>query len=174
MNRGGLGSRGLNIDLQKQLNGDATPKITRFGSTFAPGDKVIQMVNNDDKNVFNGDIGFIAQIDLEEGSINIQFDGRMVDYSMSELDEISLAYAISIHKSQGSEFPMVVMPVTTQHYTLLARNLLYTGVTRGKRLVVLVVQKRAVGIAVNNNKESKRLTKLSQRLQDEFSASSPR
>jgi exodeoxyribonuclease V alpha subunit len=165
MNRGGLGSRGLNVDLQKRLNGDAEPKINRFGSTYAPGDKIIQGVNNYDKDVFNGDIGFISSIDLEEGIVNIQFDQRIVNYDLHELDEINLAYAISIHKSQGSEFPIVVMPIVMQHYMLLARNLVYTGITRGKKLVILLGQKKAVGMAVSNNKEANRLTKLAQRLQ---------
>ena len=164
MNRGGLGSRGLNVDLQKSLNGNAEPKINRFGSTYAPGDKIIQVINNYDKDVFNGDIGFIGSIDLEEGTVNIQFDQRVVNYDLHELDEINLAYAISIHKSQGSEFPIVVMPMVMQHYMLLARNLLYTGITRGKKLVILLGQKKAVGMAVSNNKEANRLTKLAQRL----------
>lgn len=165
MNRGGLGSRGLNVDLQKKLNAHSEPKITRFGSTYSPGDKVIQMTNNYDKDVFNGDIGFIEQIDLEDGVVKIRFDHTIKEYETNELDEISLAYAISIHKSQGSEFPIVVIPLATQHYTLLARNLLYTGMTRGKRLVVLIGQKKAIGMAVGNNKEANRLTKLTQRLQ---------
>ena len=164
MNRGGLGSRGLNVDLQKRLNAQSEPKITRFGSTYSPGDKVIQMTNNYDKEVFNGDIGFIERIDLEEGIVKIQFDQNLKEYETNELDEISLAYAISIHKSQGSEFPIIVIPLATQHYTLLARNLLYTGITRGKELVVLVGQKKAIGMAVRNNKEAHRLTNLSERL----------
>ncbi len=166
MNRGGLGSRGLNVDLQKRLNAQAEPKITRFGSTYSPGDKVIQMTNNYDKKVFNGDIGFIERIDLEEGIVKIRFDQNLKDYETNELDEISLAYAISIHKSQGSEFPIIVIPLATQHYTLLARNLLYTGITRGKQLVVLIGQKKAIGMAVHNNKEAHRLTKLSERLNE--------
>ena len=166
MNRGGLGARSLNIILQTALNGQAEPKITRFGWTFAPGDKVIQMVNNYDKDVFNGDVGIIRQIDLEESTLTIFFDGRPVEYDFNELDEVSLAYAISIHKSQGSEYPAVVIPIATQHYTLLARNLLYTAVTRGKKLVVLVGQKKAVGIAVHNVESKHRLTKLSERLKD--------
>lgn len=164
MKRGGLGSNALNINLQKMLNGASEPKITRYGTTFAPGDKVIQIINNYDKEVFNGDIGFITQIDLEDSSLKISFDTRTVIYDFNELDEMNLAYAISIHKSQGSEFPIVVIPLSTQHYALLARNLLYTAVTRGKQLVVLVGQKKAVGMAVNNNQENKRLTKLSERL----------
>lgn len=164
MNRGGLGSRGLNVELQRQLNGNATPTVTRFGSTYAPGDKVIQMKNNYDKEVFNGDIGVIEQIDSEQALVKIRFDQQLKEYEVHELDEISLAYAISIHKSQGSEFPIVIIPLATQHFTLLARNLLYTGITRGKRLVVLIGQKKAIGMAVRNNKEAKRLTKLADRL----------
>ena len=164
MNRGGLGTSALNVTLQKQLNGDAEPTITRFGTTFAPGDKVIQLVNNYDKDVFNGDIGFISQINLLDATLTIHFDQRAVSYDFSELDEISLAYAISIHKSQGSEFPIIVLPISTQHYVLLAKNLLYTGVTRGKRLVVLVGQKRAVWMAINNTQSAARLTNLRTRL----------
>ena len=164
MNRGGLGSRALNAALQQQLNGDSEPKITRFGTTFSPGDKVIQMVNNYDKEVFNGDLGFIERIDLEANLITIRFDQNNKVYEAHELDELSLAYAISIHKSQGSEFPIVVLPLATQHFTLLARNLLYTGITRGKKLVVLIGQKQAIGMAVNNNKEANRMTKLAERL----------
>jgi len=164
MNRGGLGSQGLNAALQEQLNGSSEPKITRFGTTFSPGDKVIQMTNNYNKEVFNGDIGFIERINLEDGVVSIRFDQQLKDYESSELDELSLAYAISIHKSQGSEFPIVVMPIAMQHFTLLARNLLYTGITRGKKLVVLIGQKKAIGMAVRNNKEANRLTKLALRL----------
>lgn len=165
MNRGGLGSWSLNAALQKRLNGHAEPKVTQFGMTFAPGDKVIQTVNNYDKEVFNGDIGFVTQVDLEENLVKVSFDHRTVDYDFNELDEINLAYAISIHKSQGSEFPVVVIPLSMQHYMLLARNLLYTGVTRGKQLVVLIGEKKAIWMAVKNNRENKRLTKLSDRLQ---------
>lgn len=165
MNRGGLGARSLNIALQAELNGHATPKVERFGSVYAPGDKVIQMRNNYDKDVFNGDIGFIESVDLEAGELQIKFDNSLKTYRINELDEVNLAYAISIHKSQGSEFPVVVMPLATQHFTLLARNLLYTGITRGKSRVVLIGQKKAIGMAVHNNKEANRLTKLAERLQ---------
>lgn len=166
MNRGGLGTQALNQALQQKLNGKSEPKITRFGMTFSPGDKVIQTVNNYDKDIFNGDIGFVKSIDIEAGITKIDFDQKSVDYEFNELDEVTLAYAISIHKSQGSEFPVVVLPVAMQHFMLLARNLLYTGVTRGKRLVVLIGEKKALGMAVNNNKVTKRLTKLAQRLND--------
>jgi exodeoxyribonuclease V alpha subunit len=166
MNRGSLGSVALNIALQKKLNGEAEPKVTRYGFTFSPGDKVIQTVNNYDKEVFNGDIGFVTNVNLIDSIITVSFDNRIVEYTFNDLDELSLAYAISIHKSQGSEFPAVVMVLSVQHYMLLARNLLYTGVTRGKRLVVLIGEKRAVQIAVKNNRENKRLTTLSQRLKE--------
>ncbi len=164
MNRGQLGTIALNSVLQQALNGEAQPKISRFGLTYSPGDKVIQTVNNYDKDVFNGDIGFIAHIDLDKAVVKIAFDHKIVEYEFNELDELSLAYAISIHKSQGSEFPIVIIIVSTQHYLMLAKNLLYTGVTRGKRLVILLGSKKAVHIAVNNNQENKRLTKLAEHL----------
>ncbi|MFM2006214.1 MAG: hypothetical protein RLZZ09_1869 [Pseudomonadota bacterium] len=164
MNRGGLGVRALNVELQQRLNGDSEPKINRFGSTFAPGDKVLQTVNNYDKDVFNGDIGRIDTIDLEESLVHIDFDGRLVDYEFGELDEVSLAYATSIHKSQGSEYPAVVIPLTTQHYMLLERNLVYTGVTRGKQLVVILAQPKALAMAVRTQKSARRLTHLPARL----------
>jgi len=165
MNQGGLGARSLNLELQQRLNADAHPRITRFGWTYAPGDKVIQTVNNYDKEVFNGDIGRIRRIDEEEGLVAVEYDGRLVEYELGELDEISLAYATTIHKSQGSEYPAVVIPLATRHYMLLERNLLYTAVTRGKRLVVLIAQPRALGMAVKRKLSVKRLTKLRQRLQ---------
>ena len=164
MNRGGLGAHALNEDLRGRLNAAAEPRLTRFGSTFAPGDKVIQMVNNYDREVFNGDIGFVREIDLEEGRMNMEFDGRCVTCEFGELDEVSLAYAVSIHKSQGSEYPVVVIPLVMQHYTLLERNLLYTAITRGKKLVVIIGQPRALALAVRNRRASRRITGLAQRL----------
>ncbi|MGZ8929433.1 MAG: SF1B family DNA helicase RecD2, partial [Methylosarcina sp.] len=164
MNRGGLGARSLNVELQARLNGESEPKITKYGSTYAPGDKVIQNINNYDKEVFNGDIGTVQKIDLEESLLQIQFDDRLVEYEFNELDEISLAYATSIHKSQGSEYPVVVIPLAMQHYMLLERNLLYTGVTRGKKLVVIVAQPKALAMAVRTQRSHKRLTNLVTRL----------
>jgi len=164
MNRGGLGARSLNVELQQRLNPDAHPRITRFGWTYAPGDKVIQTVNNYDKEVFNGDIGRVVRIDEEEGLVFVEVDGRRVEYELGELDELSLAYAATVHKSQGSEYPAVVIPLSTQHYALLERNLLYTGVTRGKRLVVLIAQTKALAMAVKRELSVKRLTNLRQRL----------
>jgi exodeoxyribonuclease V alpha subunit len=164
MNRGGLGVRALNIEFQQWLNGQAEPKVTKFGTTFAPGDKVIQMVNDYDKDVFNGDIGRITSIDQEESTLVVDFDGRTVTYDLSELDELALAYAASIHKSQGSEYPAVVIPLALQHYMLLERNLLYTAVTRGKKLVVVIAELKALAMAVRNRKAKKRVTRLAERL----------
>jgi len=164
MNRGGLGARSLNIDLQARLNPDGYPRISRFGWSYAPNDKVIQTVNNYDKEVFNGDIGQVIRIDEEEGLIGIDFDGRVVEYESGELDEISLAYATSVHKSQGSEYPAVVIPLAMQHYMLLERNLLYTAVTRGRKLVVIIGQMKALAMAVKRTGSMKRLTNLQHRL----------
>ena len=164
MNRGGLGAHALNAELQKVLNGNSEPKITRFGTTYSPGDKIIQTVNNYDKEVFNGDIGQILEIDTEESSLKADYDGRIVEYEFGELDEVSLAYATSIHKSQGSEYPAVVIPLAMQHYMLLERNLIYTAVTRGKKLVTIIGQPKALGMAVRNKNATKRLTNLTARL----------
>ena len=160
MNRGGVGARSLNIELQKALNPAGDKKIERFGWTFAPGDKVMQVENDYDKDVYNGDIGTIADVDADEGEVAVDFDGRTVVFAFGELDTLVPAYAATIHKSQGSEYPAVVIPVMTQHYTMLQRNLLYTGVTRGRKLVVLVGQKRAVAIAVKNAAGRRRWSKL--------------
>jgi len=165
MNRGGLGARSLNVELQQRLNPRSEPRITRFGWTYAPGDKVIQTVNNYDKDVFNGDIGRIVRIDEEEGLVFIDYDGRRVEYETGELDEVSLAYATTVHKSQGSEYPAVVIPFGMPHYMLLERNLLYTAVTRGKKLVVVIGQTKALAMAVNRLGSVKRLTNLQTRLQ---------
>ena len=164
MNRGSLGTRSLNVDLQKRLNAGAEPQVSRFGWSYAPRDKVIQTVNNYDKEVFNGDIGQVSRVDLDEEQIHVAFDDRTVCYDFTELDEIALAYATSVHKSQGSEYPAVVIPLAMQHYLLLQRNLLYTAVTRGKRLVVLIGEPRALGMAIRNARSARRLTNLSARL----------
>lgn len=165
MQRGGLGATNLNAILQERLNPDAKPRITRFGQTYAPGDKVMQVINNYDKDVFNGDIGRVQAIDEEEGTMQIDFEGRRVDYALGELDELVLAYATSIHKSQGSEYLAVVIVLAMQHYTLLQRNLLYTAITRGKKRVVVIGQFKAIAMAVKNSQDSKRLTGLEQALQ---------
>ena len=150
MNRGGIGARSLNIELQTALNPSGDRKVKRFGWTFAPGDKVMQIENDYDKEVYNGDIGYIDEVDQDSGELIVRFDGRNVTYGFGELDTLVPAYAVTIHKSQGSEYSAVVIPVLTQHYTMLQRNLRYTGVTRGKRLVVLVGQRKAIAIAVRN------------------------
>lgn len=166
MHRGDIGVRGMNEDLQKILNGEAEPKVLRYGNTYSSGDKVMQITNNYDKDVFNGDIGFIKSMDLDEKSLKVDFDDRIVEYYFDELDELVLAYACTIHKSQGSEYPAVVIPVATQHYMMLQRNLLYTGITRGKKLVVLVGQKKALSMAVKNIKANMRVTQLAFRINE--------
>ena len=160
MNRGDVAARSLNIELQAALNPAGERKVERFGWTFAPGDKVMQIENDYDEEVYNGDIGFIADVDPEAGELVASFDGRLVTYGFGELDTLVLAYAANIHKSQGSEHPAVIIPVMTQHYPMLQRNLLYTGLTRGKRLVVLVGQKKAIAIAVRNVSGRRRWSKL--------------
>ncbi|PYR51869.1 MAG: ATP-dependent RecD-like DNA helicase [Acidobacteria bacterium] len=160
MNRGGVGARSLNIALQQALNPAGERTVERFGWTFAPGDKVMQIENDYDKDVYNGDIGYIDDVDPEAAELTASFDGRTVTYGFGELDTLVPAYAATIHKSQGSEYPAVVIPVMTQHYTMLQRNLLYTGVTRGKKLVVLVGQKKAIAIAVRSISGRRRWSKL--------------
>jgi len=162
MNRGGVGARSLNIELQAVLNPAGDKKVERFGWTFAPGDKVMQIENDYDKDVYNGDIGMIEDVDLSEGEVAVNFDGRTVTFAFGELDTLVPAYAATIHKSQGSEYPAVVIPVMTQHYAMLQRNLIYTGVTRGKKLVVLVGQKKALAIAVKNVSGRRRWSKLNE------------
>jgi exodeoxyribonuclease V alpha subunit len=162
MNRGGVGARSLNIELQAALNPAGDRKVERFGWTFAPGDKVMQIENDYDKEVYNGDIGYVDDVDHDAGELSASFDGRSVTYGFGELDTLVPAYAATIHKSQGSEYPAVVIPMMTQHYTMLQRNLLYTGVTRGKKLVVLVGQKKAVAIAVKNVSGRRRWSKLNE------------
>ena len=162
MNRGSLGVRELNIALQRVLNPvrNGEPAIERYGWRFQKGDKVIQTENNYDKDVFNGDIGIVEKVDAVEQEVTIRVDDRLVKYDFGELDEVSLAYAVSIHKSQGSEFPAVVIPLAMQHFMLLQRNLIYTGITRGKRLLVLVGQRKALGIAVRNDRTQRRYSGL--------------
>jgi exodeoxyribonuclease V alpha subunit len=169
MNRGSLGVRELNVRLQAELNPakPAEPAVDRFGWQFRIRDKVMQTRNNYDKEVFNGDIGQITGIDLFEREVKIRFENREVLYDFGELDEVTLAYAITVHKSQGSEFPVVVMPLAMQQYLLLQRNLLYTGVTRGRKLVVLIGQKQALATAIRNNRTRQRFSGLLTRLRAE-------
>jgi exodeoxyribonuclease V alpha subunit len=160
MNRGALGARSLNLHLQAALNPSPADKVEKFGWIFALGDKVMQIENDYDKEVYNGDVGYVISIDSEECTLTVDVDGREVVYDFGELDRLVLAYATTIHKSQGSEYPAVVIPLTRQHYMMLRRNLLYTGVTRGKRLVILVGDKRAVAIAVKGVVGRRRWSKL--------------
>lgn len=163
MHRGVVGALNLNVALQETLNpGD--DGLVRGNRRFRVRDKVMQIRNNYDKEVYNGDVGRIERIDPVGQSVTIGFDGRSITYDYAEMDEIVLAYAVSVHKAQGSEYPVVVMPVLIQHYMLLQRNLIYTAVTRGRKLVVLVGTHKALAIGINNNKTSKRYTHLRQRL----------
>jgi exodeoxyribonuclease V alpha subunit len=174
MARGGCGSRSLNLELQKLLNPDPAEQVERFGWRFAPGDKVMQIANDYEKEVFNGDVGTIDAIDSDNSELSVLFPiseagpgaekvgSRAVVYGWGELDHLVPAYACTIHKSQGSEYPAVVIPLLTQHYAMLQRNLVYTGLTRGKQLVVLVGQKKALAMAVKNHLSRKRYTKLAE------------
>ncbi|MET0428247.1 MAG: ATP-binding domain-containing protein, partial [Microvirga sp.] len=157
---GVLGARNLNHELQAVLNPNPAISVERFGWRFSPGDRVMESQNDYDREVFNGDLGTVASIDEDEGAVIVDFDGREVVYPYGELDTLVPAYATTIHKSQGSEYPAVVIPLAMQHWTMLARNLLYTGVTRGKRLVVLLGQRKALGIAVRGGNTRPRWTKL--------------
>ena len=169
MYRGPAGVDAINTRLQAALNPPAPDKVERslYGSIFRVGDKVMQTQNNYDKEVFNGDIGWIQSISILDHTIEVNFDGKKVAYDWSEADQLTLAYAISIHKAQGSEFPSVVVPILTNHYMMLQRNLLYTAVTRAKKLCVLVGDQRAIHIAVKNNRVAQRYTALDLRLQQE-------
>jgi len=170
MARGGCGSRSLNIELQQLLNPDPVEQVERFGWRFAPGDKVMQIANDYEKEVFNGDVGTIDAIDADNSELGVLFPtseagvqgSRVVVYGWGELDHLVPAYACTIHKSQGSEYPAVVIPLLTQHYAMLQRNLVYTGLTRGKQLVVLVGQKKALAMAVKNHLGRRRYTKLAE------------
>jgi len=163
MHRGTVGAGNLNVELQKALN-PGEEGVLRGGRLFRVNDKIMQIVNNYDKEVYNGDIGRISSIDEEEKEVKVIVDDREIVYDYSDLDELVHAYAVSIHKSQGSEYPAVVIPILIQHYMLLQRNLLYTGVTRGKKLVIIVGTKKAMAIAVKNNRTEKRYTLLKERL----------
>ena len=165
MTRGDSGTIQLNAALQASLNTN-TVSIKYGSSVYKLGDKVMQIRNNYDKSVFNGDIGTISAIDNEDRTIQIKFDGNDIEYDVSELDEVALAYAVTVHKSQGSEYPIVVCPVTTQHYMMLQKNLLYTAITRAKKVLVLIGSKKALSIAVRNKKSAERNTLLAQRLQE--------
>ena len=165
MHKGVIGAQNLNQVLQEALN-KSQVELSRGGRMYKLGDKVMQIKNDYDKDVFNGDIGRIAGIDTEEQEVIVDFDGRQVTYDFSDLNELVLAYAVSVHKSQGSEYPVVVMPVHISHYMLLQRNLIYTGVTRARKLVIIVGTKKALSIGIRNNKIQSRFTGLSRRLKE--------
>ncbi|MBR8703072.1 SF1B family DNA helicase RecD2 [Porphyromonas levii] len=163
MQRGVVGAANLNMALQQALNHN-TAALVRGGYTFKEGDRVMQLRNNYDKDIYNGDLGYVRSVDMEERTLTVNFDGQMVEYEASELDELTLAYATTIHKSQGSEYPIVVMPVLMTHYVMLQRNLIYTGITRAKKICVLVGQTKALAYAIHNMKVLKRNTRLKERL----------
>ena len=170
MHKGVLGTQNLNQKLQEALNPGGKWEITRGDTVFRRHDKVMQVRNNYEKEVFNGDIGVIQSIDRERQEVVVLHDGGPVIYDFSDLDEIVLAYAVSVHKSQGSEYPAVVLPLMPQHYLLLQRNLIYTAVTRARRLVVLVGSKKALAMAVKNESPMTRHTLLAERLIAEWNS----
>jgi exodeoxyribonuclease V alpha subunit len=163
MHKGVVGAANLNHRLQEVLN-PVNGAVKLGDRAFRVNDKVMQIRNNYDKEVFNGDIGRIAAIDPRERRLTAVFDSRNIVYDFSELDELVLAYAVSVHKSQGSEYPAVIFPILTQHYILLQRNLIYTAVTRGRNLVVMVGSRKALAIGVNNSQTRQRFTRLRERL----------
>ena len=182
MQRGVVGATNLNLALQEALNPTEQeifmrgrgavmmPKDTlrRSGFAFRADDKVMQIKNNYDKEVFNGDIGIIESVDAEDRTLKVNFDNRVVEYDVTELDEIVHAYATTIHKSQGSEYPIVVMPILMNHYVMLQRNLIYTGITRAKKILVMVGTKKALSYAIRNLTVMKRNTLLKERLFDPY------
>lgn len=169
MNKGAIGTQKLNYDLQQILNPGSKPAITYAGTQLKVDDRVMQIKNNYDKKVFNGDIGTISSLSTEERSMTVQFDNHTATYAYEELNEITLAYSITIHKSQGSEYDAVIVPLFTQHFTLLQRNLIYTAITRAKKVCFFIGQIKAIAIAVNNNKTVDRLSFLQQFLTEELS-----
>ena len=167
MQRGVVGAANLNMALQNALN-PSQIALNRGGYSFRQGDRVMQLRNNYDKDVFNGDLGYVESVDMEERTLLVNFEERLVEYEASELDELTLAYATTIHKSQGSEYPIVVMPVLMTHYVMLQRNLIYTGITRAKKICVLIGTKKALSFAIRNMSVLKRNTKLKERLNPEL------
>lgn len=163
MQRGVVGAANLNLLLQQALN-PSGPSLNRGGYTYRQGDRVMQQCNNYDKDVFNGDLGYIREVDTEERTLKVDFDGKWVEYDVTELDELTLAYATTIHKAQGSEYPIVVMPVLMTHFVMLQRNLIYTGITRAKKICVLIGATKALAYAVRNMSVLKRNTSLRERL----------
>lgn len=169
MNRGCCGALALNELMQKELNPGPKPEFRSGERVYRSGDRVMQIVNNYDKSVFNGDLGYVREINQKEKTFSVQFDVGMVEYEFYESDQLRLAYAVTVHKSQGSEFPVVVMPVVTQHFVMLQRNLIYTGMTRAKKLLIMIGTRKALAMAVGNNKPMMRCTRLVRRLSTSMS-----
>jgi exodeoxyribonuclease V alpha subunit len=167
MRRNLLGAENLNAAIQARLNGNG-PAVQRGAVFFRAGDRVMQLRNNYDKDVYNGDIGFIQSVDPSERTLTVLFDGRAVVYKSGDLDELTLAYATTIHKSQGSEYPAVIILLHNQHYMMLQRNLLYTAITRGRKLVLVIGSRYAVSKAIETNTVRERRTALAERLQEEM------
>ncbi len=166
MTRGDIGTRNLNKVLQELVNPPHSSKneLVRGGSILRVGDRVIQLVNDYNREVFNGDLGVIEFIDLEELDVIVRYENRSVTYDLADLNEIGLAWAVTIHKSQGSEYPVVILPIFMQHYMMLSRNLIYTGLTRARKLAVVVGSQKAIGLAVRQVKDRERYTLLDKRL----------
>ena len=170
MNRGATGTQKLNHDLQQLLNPDIQgPQTMSMGVTYRIKDRVMQIRNNYDKKIFNGDIGTITDIDMDEQMVMVDFDGFTISYSFDEMNELVLAYAITIHKSQGSEYDAVIIPIFMQHFMLLQRNLIYTAITRAKKLCIFIGQTKAIAMGIKNAKQEQRITFLSQFLTEQLS-----
>ena len=169
---GAVGVHQLNDRLREALNPTGT-EVTRFGRTFRMGDRVLQTVNNYDKDLFNGDLGWVTGVDHAAGRVAVSFEETGVDYDFLELDELQPSFATTVHRAQGSEFPAVVVPLLTQHYPMLQRNLLYTAITRGRRLVVVVGSRKALAMAVRNGRPGERNTMLRARLAGTGTGSGP-
>jgi exodeoxyribonuclease V alpha subunit len=166
MTRGVIGTRNLNRVLQELINPPTPDKVevVRGGSTLRVGDRVIQQTNDYQREVFNGDMGVVTAIDTTEQEVTVQYSERHVTYDYADLNEIALAWSVSIHKSQGSEYPVVILPLYMQHYLMLSRNLLYTGLTRAKKLAIVIGAKKAIAIALHSTDKQQRYTRLKQRL----------
>ena len=169
MHKGDVGTSTLNHLLQERLNPKRGPELKRGYATFRKGDRVLQLKNNYDKEVFNGDLGWVHEVDPEEGSLSVDFDGNLVAFDATELEDLTLAYAVSVHKSQGCEYPAIVVPVVTQHYVLLMRNLLYTALTRARKLAVFIGSEKALAIGLENVNSGARMTHLRHRIRAIFS-----
>ncbi|MDO9630600.1 MAG: ATP-binding domain-containing protein, partial [Humidesulfovibrio sp.] len=168
MHKGDVGTGTLNQLLQERLNPRRGPELKRGYATFRKGDRVLVLRNNYDKEVFNGDLGWVAEVEVEEGALVVDFDGHLVTFDSTELDELTLAYAVSVHKSQGCEYPAIVVPVVTQHYLLLQRNLLYTALTRARRLAVFIGSEKALTMGLKNVTSGNRMTHLQHRIRTVF------